>query len=89
MYINGIKFQLRLNVRNWINVAKNVALQNALGPLINEIRSLKESVDTVHTDYADLKQTISKQKNELRQELVENIDNNTRQLTSIACEIDR
>ena len=42
-------------VTNITQPAKNAALQNALGPLISEIHSLKESVDTAHSDYADLK----------------------------------
>ena len=49
---------------------ENAALQNVLGPLIMEFKLLRESVDTVHADYVDLKQTISKQKDDLQQELV-------------------
>ena len=43
----------------------NSVLKNALGSLIIEFRLLRESVETVHHDYTDLKQTISKQKEEL------------------------
>ena len=38
----------------------NASLTQALGPLINEFKLLRESVDTVHHDYTDLKLTISK-----------------------------
>ena len=38
-------------------------LQEALGPLLNEFRSLR---DSVKLDYVDLKQTITKQKEELQ-----------------------
>ena len=54
-----------------------------LGPLLNEFKSLRESVKS---DYADLKQTITKQKEELQQELVHKIDSNTKQLTLISKE---
>ena len=60
--------------------SKSNALQKALGPLLTEFRSLR---DSVKSDYADLKQTITKQKEELQQELVHKIDNNTKQLTFI------
>ena len=63
-----------------------VVLNNALGPLISEFQLLRESVNAVHVDYADLKQTISKQKSELQQELVNKIDNNTKQLNLVAQE---
>ena len=71
------------NINNGITKDKpnpleeNAALQNVLGPLITEFKLLRESVDTVHTDYVDLKQTISKQKDDLQQELVSKIDNNS------------
>ena len=68
------------------SVEKNAILQTAPGPLINEFQLLRESVNTVHTDYADLKQTISKQKNDFKQELVDKIDNNTKHSHSIAQE---
>ena len=58
------------------NLEENEALKNALGPLIYDFKLLQESIDTVHADYADLKQTISKQKEDLQQELVGKIDNN-------------
>ena len=45
----------------------NASQQKALGPLMNEFRSLRESVKS---DNADLKQTITKQK-----ELVNKMDN--------------
>ena len=64
---------------------ENEALKNALGLLINEFKLLQESVDTVPADYADLKQTISKQK-DLQQELVCKIDKNSKQLASVAKE---
>ena len=54
-----------------------------LGPLLNEFKLLRESVKS---DYADLKQTITKQKEELQQELVHKIDSNTKQLTLISKE---
>ena len=47
---------------------------------------MRELVNTVHTDYADLKQTIAKQKNDLQQELVDKIDQNSQQLNIIAQE---
>ena len=40
----------------------------------------------VQADYADLKQTISKQKDDLQQELVSKIDNNSKQLAVVAQE---
>ena len=58
-------------------------LQKALGPLLNEFRSLR---DSVKSDYADLKQTIIKQKEDLQKELVHKIDNNTKQLSLISDE---
>ena len=61
----------------------DVMLQNALGPLLQEFKSLQESVKS---DYEDLKHTITKQKDELQQELVNKIDNNTQQITSISHE---
>ena len=51
-----------------------------------EFKLLKELVDTVHADYVDLKQTISKQKDDLQQELVSKIDNNSKQLAAVAQE---
>ena len=55
-------------------------LEKALGPLINQVHLLRKSVDTVHADYADLKKTISKQKEEVKQELAPKIESNTQQL---------
>ena len=40
----------------------------------------------MHADYVDLKQTISKQKDDLQQELVSKIDNNSKQLATVAQE---
>ena len=40
----------------------------------------------VHADYSDLKQTISKQKEDLKQVLLDKIDNNTAHLNEIAQE---
>ena len=56
-------------------------LQKALGSLMNEFRSLR---DSVKSDYADLKHTITKQKDELQKELVHKIDSNTKQLSLIS-----
>ena len=55
--------------------------QKALGPLMNKFRSLR---DSVKLDYADLKHTITKQKDELQKELVHKIDSNTKQLSLIS-----
>ena len=60
------------------SIEENVSLQKALGPLIAEFHLLRESVDTVHADYADLKQTISKQKEEVQHELSNKIELNTK-----------
>ena len=68
------------------SIEGNASLTQALGPLIIEFRLLKESVDTVHHDYADLKQTISKQKEELKQDLANKIDKNTNQLMEVSNE---
>ena len=56
-------------------------LQKALVPLMNKFRSLR---DSVKLDYADLKHTITKQKDELQKELVHKIDSNTKQLSLIS-----
>ena len=61
----------------------NSVLRNALGSLITKFRLLRESVDTIHEDYADLKQTISKQKEDLKQELADQIDRNISQLNEV------
>ena len=61
----------------------NTTLNQALGPLISEFRLLRESVETVHQDYADLKQTISKQKEDIKQDLTDKIEKNTSQLIEI------
>ena len=58
-------------------------LQKALSPLMNEFKSLR---DSVKSDYADLKHTITKQKDELQKELIHKIDSNTKQLSFISGE---
>ena len=65
------------NLHSLEGVEDNTILKQALGPLINKFRLLRESVNTVHQDYADLKHTISKQKEELKQDLSDKIDKNT------------
>ena len=50
------------------SIEANTSIKQALGPLISEFRLLRESVETVHQDYADLKQTISKQKEDIKQD---------------------
>ena len=48
---------------SFMKVEDNTALKNALGLLITEFRLLRESVETVHHDYADLnKQFLNKRK---------------------------
>ena len=56
-------------------------LQKALRPLMNEFKSLR---DSVKSDYTDLKHTITKQKDELQKELIHKIDGNTKQLSFIS-----
>ena len=58
------------------NIEENTTIKQALGPLIKEFRLLQESVETVHQNYADLKQTISKQKDDIKQDLTDNITTN-------------
>ena len=65
---------------------ENPTLQAALGPLVKEFQLLRESVDTVHNDYTDLKQTISKQKEEIKNELADKIETNSKQLHKITAE---
>ena len=61
-----------------INIAaENTSLSNALGPLISEFHCLRESVDTLHADYADLKETISKQACTAAADLVTKIESNS------------
>ena len=74
------------NLSSIMEAEDNSVLKNALGPLITEFRLLRESVETVHHDYADLKQTIYKQKEELKHELVDKIDKNTSQFIEISHE---
>ena len=69
-----------------MSVEENASLQKALGPLITEFHHLRESVDTLHTDYADLKQAIAKQTITATQDLSEKIESNAKQLTSITIE---
>ena len=66
------------------NIAENnKALQQALEPLVAEFKLLRESVNTVHTEYTDLKHAISKQKEEIKHEL---IDKNTTKLVEMSQE---
>ena len=70
-----------------INIAaENTSLSNALGPLICKFHCLRESVDTVHADYADLRETISKQASTATADLVTKIESNSVQLMNIALE---
>ena len=55
----------------------NANLQKALDPLITEFCLLRDSVNTIHFDYADLKQTVSKQKDEVKYKLAHKIKSNT------------
>ena len=65
------------------SIEANTSIKQALGPLISEFRLLRESIETVHQDYADLKQTISKQKEDIKQDLTDKIEKNTSQLIEI------
>ena len=65
---------------------ENPTLQAVLGPLVKEFQLLRESVDTVHNDYTDLKQTISKQKEEIKNEPADKIESNSKQLHKITAE---
>ena len=65
-------------------IESNTTLQKALGPLIMEFRILTASVDTIHADYVVLKQTISKQKEEVEHELANKIESNTIKLDNTA-----
>ena len=67
-------------------VEENPTLQAALGPLVKEFQLLRESVNTVHNDYTDLKKTISKQKEEIKNELADKIETNSKQLHKITVE---
>ena len=66
-----------------VNDPPSESLQQALCPLLQEFKSLWESVKS---DYEDLKLTITKQKVELQQELVNKIDKNSQQLANISHE---
>ena len=69
------------------NIVENdKVLQQALGPLVAEFKLLRESVNTVHTDYKDLKQVISKQKEGIKHELIDKIDKTTTKLMEICHE---
>ena len=68
------------------NREENPTLQKALGPLVPEFKLLRESVNTVHNDYADLKKTISMQKDEIKQELTDKIEHNSKKLQKISVE---
>ena len=74
------------NLHSLEGVEDNSILKQALGPLITEFRLLRESVNTVHQDYTDLKHTISEQKEELKQDLSDKIDKNTTQLIEVSNE---
>ena len=74
------------NLHSLDGVEDNMILKQALGLLITKFRLLRESVNTVHQDYADLKHTISKQKEELKQDLSDKIDKNTTQLIEVSNE---
>ena len=67
-------------------VEENPTLQAALGPLVKEFQLLRESVNTVHSDYTDLKKTISEQKEEIKNELADKIETNSKQLHKITVE---
>ena len=67
-------------------VEENPTLQAALGPLVKEFQLLRESVNTVHNDYMDLKQIISRQKEEIKNELADKIETNSKQLHKITAE---
>ena len=74
------------NLHSLEGVEETSILKQALGPLITEFRLLRESVNSVHQDYADLKHMISKQKEELKQDLSDKIDKNTTQLIEVSNE---
>ena len=65
---------------------ENPVLQDALGPLVKEFQLLWESVNSVHNDYSDLKKTIFKQKEEIKTELANKIETNSKQLHKITME---
>ena len=67
-------------------VEENPTLQAALGPLVKDFQLIRESVNTVHSDYMDLKKTISKQNEEIKNELVDKIETNSKQLHKITVE---
>ena len=67
-------------------VENNQTIQQVLGPLVTEFKLLRESVNTVHSDYKDLKQVITKQKDEIKHELINKIDKNTSKLVEISQE---
>ena len=67
-------------------VENNKTIQQVLGPLVTEFKLLRESVNTVHSDYKDLKHVITKQKDEIKHELINKIDKNTSKLEEISQE---
>ena len=67
-------------------VEENPTLQAALGPLVKEFQLLRELVNTVHNNYIDLKTTISKQKEDIKNELADKIETNSKQLHKITVE---
>ena len=73
-------FEPKPNENATTDAENNSTLQAALGPLIKEFQLLMESVDTIQSNYTDLKMTISKQKEDLKQELSDKIEENTKHL---------
>ena len=67
-------------------VENNKTIQQVLGPLVTEFKLLRESVNTVHSDYKDLKHVITKQKDEIKHELINKIDKNNSKLVEISQE---
>ena len=67
-------------------VENNKTIQQVLGLLVTEFKLLRESVNTVHSDYKDLKHVITKQKDEIKHELINKIDKNNSKLVEISQE---
>ena len=57
---NSLTMSTQQTTQGLDSIEADTTIKQALGPLISEFRLLRESVETVHQDYADLKQTISK-----------------------------
>ena len=83
---NAKASQTRRSSDSISEIKSNASLQKALSPLITKFHLLRKPVNTVHADYTDLKQTRSKQKDEVKHELVHKIETNTQQLNTIAQE---